>query len=266
MKDQNSFQHRLQDESIHLREQVEKYLKYWPWFVFSVIAALLFSFIYLRYSQPQYKSTATILVKDDRKGNLQSELSAFNDLGLMNVKNNVDNEIEIIKSRSIIEAAVKKLNFNVSFYTEGRVKTVELYEDCPIAVSFFEVNDEFYKKGQAYLISYKSDNTFELKSASNKPLGIYKYGAIIRLSNAKMVVVKRSVPYISNSKDFDIMLRISALDQVVRSYKSRVSVSPISKTTSIVELSLVDPVPQKAADLLNTIVDIYNQDAIDDKN
>jgi tyrosine-protein kinase Etk/Wzc len=106
---ENSFQDKLQDESINLREQIDSYFKYWPWFLFSVIITLFFSFLYLRYTQPQYKAVATILVKDDRKGNFQSELSSFNDLGLMNTKNNVDNEIEVIKSRSILEKAIKKL-------------------------------------------------------------------------------------------------------------------------------------------------------------
>ena len=77
MKEPNSFQNDFQDESINLREQLEKYLRYWPWFVFSVIIALVFASLYLRYTQNQYKAVATILVKDDRKGTYQSEMSAF---------------------------------------------------------------------------------------------------------------------------------------------------------------------------------------------
>ena len=266
MKENNSFQHKLQDESINLREQLESYIKHWPWFVFSVIISLLFAFMYLRYTQPQYKSVATILVKDDRKGNLQSELSAFNELGLMNVKNNVDNEIEIIKSRSVIESAVKALNFNVSFLTEGRVKTIELYENSPIEVSFFETNDDFYKRGQSFLVNYKNENSFDLNSLDNKLIGTYKFGAIINLPNAKMVITKRTITHNFEKKEYSIILRISPLDQVVQSYKSRVSVAPLSKNSSVVELSLNDPVPNKAADFLNAMIEIYNQDAIDDKN
>lgn len=266
MKENNSFQHKLQDESINLREQLESYIKHWPWFVFSVIIALLFAFMYLRYAQPQYKSVATILVKDDRKGNLQSELTAFNELGLMNVKNNVDNEIEIIKSRSVIESAVKALNFNVSFFTEGRVKTIELYQDSPILVSFFDIQDQFYKKGQSFLVNYKTENTFDLKSADNILIGTYKYGAIINLPSSKMVINKSTIAHNFEKKEFSIILRISALDQVVQSYKSRISVAPLSKNSSVVELTLNDPVPQKAADFLNLMIEIYNQDAIDDKN
>ena len=115
MKEQPSFKNKVQDDSLDLREQFDKYSKYWIWFVFSIIISIVFAYLYLRYTIPQYQASATILVKDEKKGNLESELSAFADLGLMkSVKNNVDNEIEIIKSRSIGKEAVKKLNFKLN--------------------------------------------------------------------------------------------------------------------------------------------------------
>lgn len=262
MKEQTSFQNKLQDESIHLREQLEKYLSYWPWFIVSILITFFISYLYLRYAQPLYQATTTILVKDDRKGAIQSELSAFNDLGLMNVKSNVDNEIEIIKSRSIVEASVKKLNFNVAFYTEARVKVIELYYNKPYDVLFFDVSNSFYQTSKTYLIDNGKGTSFELKDAESKSIGVFKYGEVVNLPDAKMILTKKPVA----RQSFPIIMKISAVDQVVQSYKGRVSVSTMGKTTSVVAMSLVDPVPQKAADFLNTMVEIYNQDAIDDKN
>jgi tyrosine-protein kinase Etk/Wzc len=262
MKEQTSFQHKLQDESIHLREQLEKYLSYWPWFIVSLLITFFISYLYLRYAQPLYKATTTILVKDDRKGAIQSELSAFNDLGLMNVKSNVDNEIEIIKSRSIVETSVKKLNFNVAFYAETRVKVIELYDNKPYDVSFFDVSKSFYQTSKTYLIDNGKGTSFELKDAESKSIGVFKYGEVVNLPDAKMILTKKPVA----RQSFPIIMKISAVDQVVQSYKGRVSVSTMGKTTSVVAMSLIDPVPQKAADFLNTMVEIYNQDAIDDKN
>jgi tyrosine-protein kinase Etk/Wzc len=262
MKEQTSFQNKLQDESIHLREQLEKYLSYWPWFIVSILITFFISYLYLRYAQPLYQATTTILVKDDRKGAIQSELSAFNDLGLMNVKSNVDNEIEIIKSRSIVETSVKKLNFNVAFYAETRVKVIELYDNKPYDVSFFDVSKSFYQTSKTYLIDNGKGTSFELKDAESKSIGVFKYGEVVNLPDAKMILTKKPVA----RQSFPIIMKISAVDQVVQSYKGRVSVSTMGKTTSVVAMSLVDPVPQKAADFLNTMVEIYNQDAIDDKN
>lgn len=137
MQEHSSFKGKGIDESIDIREQFDKYFIHWRWFALAIIIALVCAFLYLRYTIPQYSATATIMVRDERKGGLQSEMTAFADLGLMTgIKNNVDNEIEIIKSRNIVEKSIIKLNFNVDYFTEGRVKTIELYKDNPIEVSF----------------------------------------------------------------------------------------------------------------------------------
>ena len=145
MEDNNSLINNRQEESLDLRELAERYILEWKWFVFGILVCSILASLYLRYAIPIYSATATILVKDEKKGGLQSELAAFSDLGLMTgVKNNVDNEIEVIKSRRIIEKAVKKLGFNVTYISEGRVKAFEQYNDKPVEFSFYNVSDKFY--------------------------------------------------------------------------------------------------------------------------
>ena len=268
MQEQSPLQHNHNDESLDIREQFDKYFKYWPWFIVSIIFCTVFSLLYLRYTVPQYQASATILVKDEKKGGLESELSAFADLGMMKgMKSNVDNEIEIIKSRSIIKSAVKKLNYNVTYHAEGTVKRIELYGDrLPIDVSFFESNDTFFTKPQSYKVNSKTENTFELTTSDGKLINTFRYGSTIRLKNCKMVVLKRMLDNNKDQEDFSITVTVNNLDNVVQSYKSRLTIAPLNEKSSVVELTLNDPVAKKAEDLLNTIIAIYNQDAIDDKN
>ncbi len=80
---------------------------------------------------PQYRAAMTILVKDDKKGGLSSELSAFADMGISGGKSNLDNEIEILKSRSLVENTVRKMNLNISFIVEGKVLSSNLYNKAP---------------------------------------------------------------------------------------------------------------------------------------
>ena len=96
--------------NFNLKEEIENYISHWKWFVVGVFVCFTVAYLYLRYTIPQYKATSTILVKDDRKGSMASELSAFSDLGLLSgVKSNVDNEIEVIKSRTLIASTIKDL-------------------------------------------------------------------------------------------------------------------------------------------------------------
>lgn len=118
-----------------LKEEVVKYTSKWKWFLVGLLFTFALAYLYLRYSVPQYKATATILVKDDRKGGLASELSAFSDLGMLsNIKSNVDNEVEVIKSRTIIESTINELELNTIYLNLGRVKSEEFYKSSPIKV------------------------------------------------------------------------------------------------------------------------------------
>ena len=124
-----------QDSEFNIKELLFKYIAYWYYFVLGIVVCFLVAFLYLRYTIPKYSAAATLLVKDDKKGGLVSEMASFSEIDMLGkVKSTVDNEIEIIKSRTIVEAAVKELELNISYFNEGRLKTSELYNDTPIRI------------------------------------------------------------------------------------------------------------------------------------
>ena len=266
MEKHSSLKETPEDNNINIRELVDQYLVHWKWFVFALVTALICAFLYLRYTVPEYRTSAVIMVKDERKGGMQSEMTAFSDLGLMTgIKSNVDNEIEIIRSRTIVEKSIKKLNLNVSYFVEGRFKTVEVYKDKPIDISFFDQNEAFYKKPLTFTINSKGEDKFEVISASQASLGVFTYGNILRLENCRMIVTKGALRE-NYKKNFSVIVKINTLRSVVQKYKNNIGIVPLGKNTSVVELTLTDPVRDKAEDLLDTVIEIYNQDAIDDKN
>ena len=163
MHENKSFINNNQEDSFDFREMVESYVIQWKWFVFGVFVCFVFATLYLRYAIPIYSATATMLVKDEKKGGLQSELAAFSDLGISNgIKNNVDNEIEVIKSRRIIKKAIQELGFNITYTQEGRVKALELYNDKPIIFSFYNASDRFYTTPLSFTVNSIDKKHFEL--------------------------------------------------------------------------------------------------------
>ena len=125
-------------ETINIREELEKYVINWKWFLLAVLISLSGAFIYLRYTIPTYTATTSILIKDNNKSGISSELAAFEDLGIIGggSSNNPENEIEILKSRKIIGKVVDELDLEVSYFTEGRVKQSEEYTNKPISIEF----------------------------------------------------------------------------------------------------------------------------------
>ena len=254
-----------QDSTINVREELEKYLMQWRWFVLSALVFLILAFFYLRYSTPIYKSTTTILVKDDRKGGIANELSAFSELGLLSgVKSNVDNEIEIIKSRTLVEKTIKDLNLNIKYYNKGRIKDGELYENLPFKAIFSNYVDKFYTLDSSFLVTKKDDQKFSLFDENNKKIGDFTFGQKIKLPYTDLVVVNQYED--SEKKDYSVLVQLVPLKSLVESFSSRLVVSALSKNTSVIELSLTDPTKIRAEEFLNTLVSNYNEDAIADKN
>ena len=254
--------------SYDFREQLDRYLSHWLWYVLGVSVMLTVAFFYLRYTVPEYKATTTILLKDEKKGGMASELAAFADLGsLAGAKSNVDNEIEILKSRTLIESTVKELGLNVSYLVVGHVRSADVYKNAPVEILFSKVSEKFSDKTHLFRLEAISNSSFVFYDDSRK-VGKFNFGQPITCKEGTCTILKKDVKSIhkKNKKNLDITIQISPLERVVAGFKSRLIVAPLSKTTSIAELSIVDPVEDKAEDFLNTLVRIYNRNAIEDKN
>lgn len=264
MQNLHSTEHQHIQSNFNIKEEVVKYLKHWKWFVLGIFVALLVAFLYLRYTVANYKAVATILVKDDRKGTMASELSAFSDLGLMtNVKSNVDNEIEVIKSRTLIESAIRELELNVAYFSQGRVKWEELYKKSPIKLILSSFSEEYASQSHFYRIEKANTTSFTIYDNEEQKIGVFKYGEKFKIGTEVFVVLVNKPEFIN--LNYNIGVQYKPISQLAESFKSRLNVATLSKNTSVIELSIVDPVPGKAEDFLNTVIANYNKDAIQDK-
>ena len=270
----------VEDEitEVNLREQLDKYVVHWKWFVLSTFLCLVLAFLYLRYTTPSYEATTSILVKDEKKGGMLSELSAFSDLGLSGGSvNNVDNEIEILKSRTLVESTVKKLNLNISLLVEGNVVDRDIYGVSPINVYFVNKSELFDNSDLILKLNLLHNNNFSLEKVivnedevenvilSSKKQ--FKFGEKIPTKLGVLIVVKTAYNFQNDfGKEKPIRIMISPLENVTANFRNRLKVESISKTSSVVNVSITDPVQKKAEDFLDNMIQIYNEDAAEDKN
>lgn len=247
------------ESQINIKELVLKYLSKWYWFVLSVIILLFLGHLYLRYAVPQYSASATILVKDDKKGGMVSELAGLSEVDMLGkVKSSVDNEMEIIKSRTLVLTAVRDLNLNVRYYSQGRVKAIELYNSSPVRIVF----DNSEITGMSIRVEILKDGTYMLFDSNDNQIGKYKFGQLVKYKDNSFTIINAE----TTSADSSITITVSPYLQAAQSYKNRLSVKVVSDKTSVVELSIVDPIRQRSEDFLNAMIDNYNLDAIKDKS
>jgi len=240
------------ENNSHLKEIVYKYLAYWKWFVASFVLSLSIAFIFLKYHVPVYNIQASILIKDEQKGMGQDVI--LKELDIFSSNKVVDNEIEILRSYTLMEKVVKSLNLNICYYRVKKFKDAELYDKSPIRIEMLETNALAYR------------TLLHLQLVDNQKIKLN--GTIIPLNK------ETSTPYglmkISLTGErpdiTDLTVSVQPAANVIENFISKLKIKSSSKMSSVLLLSLDDAMQQRGEDVLNKLIEVYNADALADKN
>ena len=258
----------LQEKDINIRELIKPYLDRWLWFVVGAFLALLGGYLFIKLSTPIYRTETTILVKDAKNNKLPEGASGLFDLsgiGGMNV-NSIENEIEILKSKKLIEQVVKDLGLTAEVYQEAAFTKKELYKDTsPVIINVLgekkDASDE--QKKLDILLEIKGS---ELILSSDKMSDVIRttYNKTISLPNANIIIQKN--PAYKGEKIEELLLKVYNTERIVNYYREILSIAPKDKDATVIGITLDLPIKSKTQDFLNKLVVVYNQDAINDKN
>lgn len=249
-----------QEQTISLRTLIDKLIANWYWFTLFIVLGLAAAWLYLRYATPTYSVNAKILVQDEQKGgNIPGE-EVLEQLQIYTSKSNVDNEVEILQSRSLMETVVKNLQLNVSYWQEGRVKTTELYRKLPFSVRWLNLNDSL--STVRYYINPLSENRFSI-SADKMAARERSWGDTLHLPEGIMRVERRPLyPLVTEP----YIVKVSSLDAAVSNYQGKLSVGIPNKQVSTVALKLITAIPEKGETILNELVNAYMKASVESKN
>ncbi|SCX94819.1 capsular exopolysaccharide family [Nonlabens sp. Hel1_33_55] len=248
---------------------IAPYLRVWPWLILSVFIALLGAFLYLRYTAKSYQASASIIIKDTQGGGGFSELSTFQDIGVLGSSgNSLANEIEILTSKRLVRAVVNELHLGVQILQEGNIKITDVYTEFPYAARFIDDVGSSPKdrKTQSIYLKTVSDSSFAFKLVENEPYQEFNFDTPLLLPQGSLFLTPKSL--ISPPSNFgrEYVIKMLNAENLVSSIASRLQVSTGSRGGSVLNLSLTDNVLARAVDILNELVIQYNADAINDKN
>lgn len=252
------------DTTFTLRDMVGMVQANWYWFVLSVALCLAAAFFYLKVTPKIYTRTATILIKDENKGGAFSESAAFEELGMFNVKSNVDNEILILNSKRLMREVVRQLKLDITYMLESGMCPVDLYDKSPVEVLF---KDDQGDMTATFALTLLPDRKALLSGfpGEDQPGQTVALNDTVLTPVGKLVVVPTL--YCSDAwAGQTLTIRKSKEEQVASAYKNRISVSLINKQSSSVAITLEDVCVRRSEDIINTLINIYNEDALYDRN
>ncbi len=229
-----------------------KYLPYWPLFILLFVIFLAGAVIYLNFATPVYEITATILITDERKG--ADENSMVESLNLLSAKKIVENELEVLHSRDLMDEVVDSLLLYAPIH---EANSTPAYNSSPISVvvkdplKLVPVEKVFFQYDSAKKNVIMDQRIYALDSFVNTPYGDLKF-----TPNARLITASKDSFY------FTLLER----KIVTFVFLGRLDVNSSSKLSSIVNISLSDELPKRGEDILNTLLQKYTDGSIDYKN
>lgn len=255
--------HSISENPTSLRATINKYLRYWPWFVLSMLIALGIAFIYLRYTPLSYQTTASILIKDESSTNY-SQMAMFNDLGMGQFNSvNLDNEIKTLKSRPLTERTVKQLNLNIQYFSEGRILAVEMYANSPIKLEVLTPEEEWPRGLPSLFVTPISLTEFTIGQEDATPQK-HTFGEKILYKGIEYLLHANHIE--DATLNNPIRVNIRSVRSTVDSYRNRLTFVPESKQSSIINIHLTSATPDKSKAVIDELIHQFNRDAIEDRN
>ena len=249
----------------------------WKWIVFSVLICLGLAQAYLRYTTPIYRVSAKMLIKEEeRTRSSRNALQSATNLGTISNSTGLFNEIEIIKSHDLAEAAVRDLKLYVNYNTDGRIKNLILYGNQPINVDIDPANLDRLSSPISLAITRQGNNyhvkgSFSLPIGTEKESGPYSIDKVLTKlpqtinTRAGVLSFRRNGIYSLND-GATMFVTIQSPSVAAYKYAGALTITPNNNTTTIAQITLTDENPQRAKDYLVQLINVYNRQANEDKN
>lgn len=265
------------EEQVNIQELLFRYLIHWPWFVVSIIICIACAWGYLRLTTPIYNISATVLIKDEKKGggaSMSSDLEKMGLEGFISSSSNVDNEIEVLRSKSLAREVVNNLGLFVTYMDEDEFPSKELYHTSPVLVSLthqeadklpgrMEINMILQPTGVLGVQITVGEKEYRKQFDKLPAVFPTDEGTIAFFANNDTL---SAVCPENITKERHITAFINRPFSVLKEYVSSLSIAPTSKTTSVVVISLENTNTRRGRDYINKLLEMYNINANNDKN
>ena len=252
---------------IEIKEVLRPYFRRFYWFIISAAICLILSYLYLKTKTTVYEVSASVLIKDAKSNPGSQDFAALRDIsGFGKIgSNGVENEMELLKSKKMMQKVVQNLHLESTVYQKGKFKNTELYgKTSPIMVQVIneKPDTKYYKEPIELKIS---GNNITL---SNKELAPLKttFDKTISLRFANIIITKNKDYVAPKEAPNDFLLNIASETQVTDSFQSNLKAALMNKDVTVIKMTMNYPEVNKAKDILNTLIRVYNNDAIEDKN
>ncbi len=244
--------------NFNIKQEIAKYFSYWKWIVLSVVIAMILCIFYLRYANDVYQTSAKIKILDN--SNSAFKLSSDNISIFGNDEISKGNEIVIIKSFRIVGAVVDRLNLTTEIYGVGRIKSIELWKNAPFTVIWAKEKDSLTTRQTSFQIVL-TKNGYEIKG-NNKE---YKFGQTNFSTAVPCKIILKNKGELNRVIGNEYQIILKTRKSVIQSLSNAIAIDYVVKQSDILSLTLNGLNREKISTVVNTLIEVFNQDGIQDR-
>lgn len=271
----------VEEEEFDIRKIFSYALAYWKLIVVFVVLCLVAAFAYLRVAVPKYQVTAKVLLQDKNKGSFSSSADMLADFGFQAQNTNAENEMEVMRSMSVVRGAVAKSGLNVSYAIPGVINKPIYKEASPVFVTYGDtvsgivsmdslaalyapitMRFHFGADGKTDL-EYSCYVTSDAREPQDFKVVVSSYPYVLKTPLGNVLIEKNSA--FEQDVTGDLIVELNPLESVALSYMSALNIAPVSKNSSVAVLAINTPLPSNGMDFLNAVIDNYNYVTNEDK-
>jgi len=272
-KTNNSNTRQQQADYLRLQDLFALCIGKWKWFIFSLVVFVGLAVAYLLITPPVYTRSTSLLIKEDGKksgSSFTSEMNAFAEMGLFSANTNVNNELISIQSPDLILEVIRRLNLDVNYKTDGQFHKETLYgRSLPIKVEF---KDLAYNDFSSFTINiskgkyYLSDFELNGDKVGNDTLIITNSKKETATPIGKLIITKS--PYFKETafEDMNIYVSRTGLLASITNCRDKMTAALNDEKATIIDITYKDVSIQRAEEFLNTLISVYNENWVKDKN
>ncbi|MBR9914838.1 MAG: polysaccharide biosynthesis tyrosine autokinase [Algicola sp.] len=248
-----------EDSGVDIKQEFLKYLRYWPWFVLSLVMALIGAYVYLRFAPRIYQTTAKMKILDESEG-LELPTSAF---VFKRVNINLENEIEILTSYLILEQVAMDLKLNTRFYEEGTIQTAQIAE-LPF---YYEqiIHPDSITSGMSYSIVVNQNNFEVTNQKTEKTFQFKNHDSSATENNLPFKIHLSNKMTLSRINGKKYIIKYGPLKAAALSLKSRIKVEPVGEQSDLLKMTIKGESKERSEWILNKLMDVFNKDGINDR-
>ena len=237
------------------------------WYVLSVAVCIMIAVFYLYVTPPEYVRVAKVIINEDVQSNVMSDLITMaGGVGSDSFSSNANNEAEAFASPDLMEKVVRRLALETAYTEDQGIRKVSLYDSTPVAMTIVDSLAPVYF---SFRMVRTGDDTFLLKNFQVGPDKVRKVRVEGRLGeNVRTpagTIRLDPTPYF---EDWDRDILVSWAYPMARAkyYASNLVVTVTGKNSTVLALTMTDRFISRAERVLNTLIDVYNEEWIQDKN